>query len=234
MSIHIDGKVNEISDRVIMPGDPLRAKYIAETFLENPKQYTNIRNMLGFTGTYKGVSVSIQGSGMGMPSMGIYSWELMKDYNVKKIIRTGTAGGFAKNLELGDIVMSISASTDSSFIKSYGLTNAYNPTASWNLLNIASKKADELNIRYKAGNTLTSDTFYETDETWWHKWAKMNVLAVEMEAAALYINAAYHNVEALSMMTISDHFVTKETFSNEERLYANDKMIKLALETIIE
>ena len=236
MSIHIGGKKEEVASRVLMPGDPVRAKYIAEKFLDNPKEYTSIRNMLGYTGTYKGVEVSIQGSGMGMPSMGIYSWELMKEYDVKKIIRIGTAGAFSKNLNLGDIVLSIAASTDSNYARAFNLSPAnvtYAPCASWTLLSQAMKVGEELSIPFTAGNTLSCDAFYDTTDMWYQKWIDMNVLAVEMEDAALYMNAAYHKVDALAMVTISDHILTGEEFSVEERMRANDDMFKYALEVII-
>ncbi len=236
MSIHISANKDEVAKRVLMPGDPVRAKYIAEKFLDNPKLYSQVRNAYGYTGTYKGVPVSIQASGMGMPSMGIYSWELMSEYEVEKIIRIGTAGALTEKLKLGDIVVSIAASTDSNYARAFDLApsvNSFAPTANWNLLKNAAQAADELNIKYAAGNTLTCDAFYDTTENWWHKWSKMNVLAVEMEAAALYMNAAYHDVEALAMVTISDHIITGEEFTVEQRMLANDNMFKFALETII-
>lgn len=215
-----------------MPGDPLRAKYIAEKFLDSPKQYSSVRNMLGFTGTYKGVPISIQGSGMGMPSMGIYSWELFNEYDVEQVIRIGTAGAFQEDISLGDIVLSISASTDSNYHRAFHLPPSYAPNASWNLLKTAALVGDELKINYRAGNTLSVDAFYDTNEGWFKKWHNMNVLAVEMEAAALYMNAAYHNREALAMMTISDHILTGEEFSVEQRMLANDNMFKYALEIL--
>ena len=226
MSTHIAAQRGEIASRVLMPGDPLRAKYIAEKFLDSPKQYSQVRNMLGFTGTYKGVPVSIQGSGMGMPSMGIYSWELFKEYDVEQVIRIGTAGAFQNDISLGDIILSIAASTDSNLPPSYA------PSASWELLKKAATVGDELKLNYRAGNTLSVDAFYDTTDGWFNKWLNMNVLAVEMEAAALYLNAAFHKRDALAMMTISDHILTGEEFTVEQRMYANDNMFKYALEII--
>ena len=230
MSTHIAAQRGEIASRVLMPGDPLRAKYIAEKFLDSPKQYSQVRNMLGFTGTYKGVPVSIQGSGMGMPSMGIYSWELFKEYDVEQVIRIGTAGAFQNDISLGDIILSIAASTDSH--RAFDLPPSYAPSASWELLKKAATVGDELKLNYRAGNTLSVDAFYDTTDGWFNKWLNMNVLAVEMEAAALYLNAAFHKRDALAMMTISDHILTGEEFTVEQRMYANDNMFKYALEII--
>ena len=232
MSTHIAAQRGEIASRVLMPGDPLRAKYIAEKFLDSPKQYSQVRNMLGFTGTYKGVPVSIQGSGMGMPSMGIYSWELFKEYDVEQVIRIGTAGAFQNDISLGDIILSIAASTDSNFHRAFDLPPSYAPSASWELLKKAATVGDELKLNYRAGNTLSVDAFYDTTDGWFNKWRNMNVLAVEMEAAALYLNAAFHKRDALAMMTISDHILTGEEFTVEQRMYANDNMFKYALEII--
>ena len=228
MSTHIAAQRGEIASRVLMPGDPLRAKYIAEKFLDSPKQYSQVRNMLGFTGTYKGVPVSIQGSGMGMPSMGIYSWELFKEYDVEQVVRIGTAGAFQNDISLGDIILSIAAS----FHRAFDLPPSYAPSASWELLKKATAVGDELKLNYRAGNTLSVDAFYDTTDGWFNKWLNMNVLAVEMEAAALYLNAAFHKRDALAMMTISDHILTGKEFTVEQRMYANDNMFKYALEII--
>lgn len=229
MSIHIAAKKGEIAEAVLMPGDPLRAKFIAENYLQDAKCYTDIRNMFGYTGRYKGCPVSIQGSGMGMPSMGIYSWELITEYDVQRLIRIGTAGSFHEDIAISDVVLSISTSTDSNFAGSFGLPFGYAPSASWDLLTSAYEENKKVGLPLKAGNTFSGDVFYETDPEWWRKWQKMNVLAVEMEAAALYMNCAYHNVDGLAMMTITDHFVTGEKASTEERLQANGKMFELAL-----
>ena len=223
----------DIAKTVLMPGDPLRARYIAENFLDSPVLYNETRNMYGYTGTYKGVPVSVQGSGMGMPSMGIYSWELFTYYDVENIIRIGTAGSFSSDINIGDIVVSLAASTDSNYEHTFGLPGHFSPCASWELLCRLKEISDAEGINIKAGNTVSCDVFYEIGEDWWKKWASMNVLAVEMEAAALYMNAAYNHRNALAIMTISDHFISGEKASLEDRERNFTDMMKLALETAI-
>lgn len=233
MSNHIAAKKGEIAETVLMPGDPLRAKFIAENFLEDAECYSEIRNMYGFTGRYKGVPVSIQGSGMGMPSMGIYSYELINDYDVKRIIRIGTAGSFHKDIKIKDIVLGLSASTDSNFSHLFKADGTYAPTASWDLILRAKKAADELEIPVHAGNIVSSDVFYKMQEDWWKTWQRLGVLAVEMEAAALYMHAAWFGIDALAILTISDHFVTGERATAEERQNSFTNMMKIALEAAI-
>lgn len=223
----------DIAKTVLMPGDPLRARYIAENFLDSPVLYNETRNMYGYTGTYKGVPVSVQGSGMGMPSMGIYSWELFTYYDVENIIRIGTAGSFSSDINIGDIVVSLAASTDSNYEHTFGLPGHFSPCASWELLCRLKEISDAEGINIKAGNTVSCDVFYEIGEDWWKKWASMNVLAVEMEAAALYMNAAYNHRNALAIMTISDHFISSEKASLEDRERNFTDMMKLALETAV-
>lgn len=223
----------DIAKTVLMPGDPLRARYIAENFLDSPVLYNETRNMYGYTGTYKGVPVSVQGSGMGMPSMGIYSWELFTYYDVENIIRIGTAGSFSSDINIGDIVVSLAASTDSNYEHTFGLPGHFSPCASWELLCRLKEISDAEGIPVKAGNTVSCDVFYEIEEDWWKKWASMNVLAVEMEAAALYMNAAYNHRNALAIMTISDHFISGEKASLEDRERNFTDMMKLALETAV-
>jgi len=233
MSTHIEAKKGEIAESILLPGDPLRAKFIAENFLEGARCYNTVRNMLGFTGTYKGVPVSVQGTGMGMPSIGIYSWELISEYGVRNLVRIGTAGSFHEDVKVRDIVAGVSASYDSSYADNFDLPGVYAPGASMELLlklDAASKATD---ISYKAGNIISSDVFYDQRKDWWKKWAAMNVMAVEMEAAALYMNAARLGANALAMMTISDHFVTGEETSAEERQETFTDMMKLALETVV-
>lgn len=232
MSLHISAKKGEIAETVLMPGDPLRAKFIAEEFLTSVKPTNEIRGMLGFTGKYKGVPLTIQGSGMGMPSMGIYSYELIHEYGVKNLIRIGTAGAFHENINIGDIVLAISTSTDSNYVHAFGLPGNFAPTASWELLLKAQKANEKLNFPLKAGNTVSCDVFYEFGD-WWKPWANIGVLAVEMEAAALYMNAAYANVNAIAMMSISDHFVTGEKADTKMRQDGFTNMMELALETAI-
>lgn len=234
MSTHINAaNKNDIADTVLMPGDPLRAKFIAENFLEGAKCYNEIRGMYGYTGTYKGVPVSVQGSGMGMPSMGIYSWELFTEYDVQNIIRIGTAGSFHDNIKVRDIVVGMAASTDSNYIHAFDVPGNYAPCASYEILTKLQSASSETGISFKAGNIVSCDVFYELKEDWWKKWASMGIMAVEMEAAALYMNAAYNKRNALAIMTISDHFVTGEQTTAQERQTAFTDMMELALNTAI-
>lgn len=223
----------DIAKTVLMPGDPLRARYIAENFLDSPVLYNKTRNMYGYTGTYKGIPVSVQGSGMGMPSMGIYSWELFTYYDVENIIRIGTAGSFSDDINIGDVVVSLAASTDSNYQHTFRLPGQFSPCASWELLCRLKEVSDTEKIPFKAGNTVSCDVFYEVGEDWWKKWASMNVLAVEMEAAALYMNAAYNHRNALAIMTISDHFISGEKASLRDRERNFTDMMKLALEVAV-
>ena len=232
MSLHIAAKKGQIAESILLPGDPLRAEFIAENFLRGAEKYTDIRNMYGFTGTYKGVPVSVQGTGMGMPSMGIYSWELITEYGVQNLIRIGTAGAFTDELALGDIFVAMAASTDSNYQHAFDLNGQFSPSASWDLMKKALQASQETGIPFKAGNVVTCDVFYEFGD-WWKKWAKMGVQAVEMETAALYMNAAYNHVNALSMISISDNFVTGAKSSVEERQNSFTNMMKLALETAV-
>jgi purine-nucleoside phosphorylase len=235
MSLHIaiDADKGQVAESVLLPGDPLRAKYIAETFLENPVCYTDIRNMLGYTGLYKGTPVSVQGTGMGMPSMGIYSWELINEYHVQRLFRIGTAGAFTDKLKIGDVVLALAASTDSNYQHAFDINGTYSPSASWDLVVKAQTAAKENNIEFTAGNVVTCDVFYETLPDWWQKWAKMGVLCVEMETAALYMNAAATGVDALSIITMSDHFVTGAKATVEERQTSFTNMMTMALEAAV-
>lgn len=232
MSLHIavDAKA-PVAKTVLMPGDPLRAKFIAENFLENPKRYSEIRNMYGYSGTYDGVPVSVQGSGMGMPSMGIYSWELFDQHGVENIIRVGTAGCFDPNIHCGDVLIALASSTDSSYMNTFGVPGQYSPSCDFGLLKAAMAAADRLGMTVHAGNVLSSDHFYEADPDWWHPWQKMGVMGVEMESAALYSNAAFLGKRALTILTVSDHFVLDEITTAEQRQTQFTDMMKLALET---
>ena len=232
MSLHIAASKGQIAETVLLPGDPLRAEFIAENFLEGAVKYTDIRNMYGFPGTYNGVPVSVQGTGMGMPSMGIYSWELITQYDVKNLIRIGTAGAFSDKLNLGDVVLALAASTDSNYQHAFDIPGQFSPCASWELVEKAYEASKATGIRCKAGNVVTCDVFYEFGD-WWKKWSKMGVMAVEMETAALYMNAAYNDVNALSIISISDNFVTGAKSSVEDRTKAFTDMMKLALETAV-
>ena len=233
MSVHIAAKNGEIADTVLLPGDPKRAKWIAENFLENAVCYTDIRGMLGFTGTYKGKRISVQGTGMGIPSMSIYITELMKDYGVKTLIRVGSAGSYQEEVKIRDIVVALSTSTDSNINNRRFKGASFAPTVNFDLLSKVLKTAEEKNIKIKAGNILTSDEFYNDDPTYFKKWAEFGVLAVEMETAALYTLASKYKARALSILTISDSLVSPEITSSEEREKTFNEMIELALETVI-
>ena len=229
---HIGALEGEIADKVIMAGDPLRAKFMAENFLENPVQYNSVRGMLGYTGTYKGKRVSVQGHGMGIPSIGIYTYELFNFYGVKRIIRTGSAGAYHPDLKLGDIVVGIGACTDSNYGAQYGLPGTFAPTADFAMARAAVEKAEAMGVRYKVGNILSSDVFYGDNAEGWKAWQKMGVLAVEMEASALYMNAARSGNEALCICTISDSLVTGEACSAEQRQTSFTNMMEIAFEII--
>ena len=231
--MHIAAKNGEIADTVLLPGDPKRAKWIAENFLENAVCYTDIRGMLGFTGTYKGKRISVQGTGMGIPSMSIYITELMKDYGVKTLIRVGSAGSYQEDVKIRDIVVALSTSTDSNINNRRFKGASFAPTVNFDLLSKVLKTAEEKNIKIKAGNILTSDEFYNDDPTYFKKWAEFGVLAVEMETAALYTLASKYKAKALSILTISDSLVSPEITSSEEREKTFNEMIELALETAI-
>ena len=233
MSVHIAAKNGEIADTVLLPGDPKRAKWIAENFLENAVCYTDIRGMLGFTGTYKGKRISVQGTGMGIPSMSIYITELMKDYGVKTLIRVGSAGSYQEDVKIRDIVVALSTSTDSNINNRRFKGASFAPTVNFDLLSKVLKTAEEKNIKIKAGNILTSDEFYNDDPTYFKKWAEFGVLAVEMETAALYTLASKYKAKALSILTISDSLISPEITSSEEREKTFNEMIELALETVI-
>ena len=233
MSVHIAAKNGEIADTVLLPGDPKRAKWIAENFLENAVCYTDIRGMLGFTGTYKGKRISVQGTGMGIPSMSIYITELMKDYGVKTLIRVGSAGSYQEDVKIRDIVVALSTSTDSNINNRRFKGASFAPTVNFDLLSKVLKTAEEKNIKIKAGNILTSDEFYNDDPSYFKKWAEFGVLAVEMETAALYTLASKYKAKALSILTISDSLVSPEITSSEEREKTFNEMIELALETTI-
>jgi len=210
MSVHIEAKKGDIAETVLMPGDPLRAKWIAETFLENAFCYNKVRGMLGYTGTYKGKRVSVQGSGMGIPSAMIYYHELINEYGVKNIIRVGSAGSFQKDIKIRDIVLAMAASTTSGINNSRFINADYSPTANFDLLLKASLYARKKGIPIKAGNVLSADEFYEDDREAYKLWAKYGVLCVEMEASGLYTIAAKYNVKALAILTISlfYHYMT--------------------------
>jgi len=227
---HNNAIEGEIAKTVLMPGDPLRAKFIAENFLENPVCFNTVRNMLGYTGTYNGKQISVMGGGMGMPSIGIYSYELYHFYGVENIIRIGSAGGVGDDIKVRDIVIGMGASTNSNFAAQYKLPGTFAPIADYGLLSKAMNVAEKNKIKVVVGNILSSDTFYSDDMDAAAQWKKMNIMAIEMEAAALYMNAARAGKKALCILTISDHIFTGESLSAEERQNTFTDMMKIALE----
>ncbi|MDY6049079.1 MAG: purine-nucleoside phosphorylase [Corynebacterium sp.] len=230
---HIDPHGSDIAPTVLMPGDPLRAQFIAENYLDNPVQFNTIRNMLGFTGTYEGHPVSVMGSGMGMPSIGIYSYELYHFFGVERIIRVGTIGALQPDIPPYDIIVAASASTNSNFLSQYNLPGTYAPTASWPLLQAITATAAKQAIPIHVGNVLSSDTFYSADDPATTRWAAMSVLGVEMESAALYATAAHAGKQALGIFTVSDNVITHTTTTAAERQTAFTQMIDLALPVAI-
>lgn len=224
----------DIAKTVLMPGDPLRAKFIADTYLEDVRCFNTVRNMLGYTGTYQGVPVSVMGGGMGMPSIGIYSYELFNFYGVESIIRVGSAGGIADEVKVHDVVAGMGACTNSNYAHQYQLPGTYAPIASFDLLERAVAAGRDQGVELKVGNVLSSDTFYDDNDQATISWQKMGVLAVEMEAAALYMNAARANKKALCLLTISDLPLKGESLSAEERQTSFTQMMEIALAVAIQ
>lgn len=227
---HNEAKMGDIAKKVLMPGDPLRAKYIAENYLEDVKCVNTVRNMLAFTGKYNGEEVTVMGSGMGMPSIGIYSYELFNFYDVDEIIRIGSAGAFSDKLELGDVLIAQAASTDSNYVNQFNTPGQFAPTADFDLLLRAVESAKKQNLNVVVGNVLSSDFFYNAMDDVNDRWKRMGVLGVEMEAAALYTNAAFAGKKALGIFTVSDHLYKDEALTPEERQLGFNNMIKIALE----
>ena len=228
---HIGAKYGEIAETVIMAGDPLRAKFMAEKYLENPVCINEVRGMLGFTGTYKGKRITMMGHGMGMPSIGLYTYELYHFYGVKTIIRVGSAGAYHKNLHLGDLVLAEGACTDSNYADQYQLDGMFAPIGDFGLLRKAADTCEQMGLNYMVGNVVSSDLFYrESPNT--KGWIKMGVLAVEMEIAALYMNAARSGNRALGILTISDHILTGEKTTAEQRQTTFTNMMEVALSLI--
>lgn len=228
---HNSAKKGDIAKKVLMPGDPLRAKYIAETYLENPVCFNTVRNMFGYTGTYKGEQISVMGSGMGMPSMGIYSYELYNFYDVEKIIRIGSAGALQDDVSVMDVVIAMSACTDSNYASQYQLPGTFAPTASYELVARAVEVAKEQGqgTPVRVGSVVSSDAFYGDNPESSKAWRKMGVLCVEMECAALFMNAARAGKEALGILTISDHVFRDEAISAEARQTSFNRMMEIAL-----
>ena len=232
MSTHINAPEGAIAQNVLLPGDPLRVKFIAENFLENAKCYNEVRGMLGFTGTYKGVPVSVQGTGMGQPSLSIYATELFKFYGVQKAIRVGTCGAVSKEAQLRDTIIVSSACSDSALLNQRFGNLHFAPTANFELVRAADKIAAEMKINYHVGSVASSDLFYDKNENW-KKWAEYGVLGIEMESAELFTLAAEYKRQALAIMTVSDHILLGGATTAEERQTTFTNMMKLALETII-
>ena len=230
---HNSAQKDQIAKTVLMPGDPLRAKFIAETYLTDPVLVNNVRGVQGYTGTWKGVPVTVMASGMGMPSMGIYSWELFNFYDVENIIRIGSAGAFRDELQLMDVVAGQGACTDSNFLKDFNTPGTFAPIADYTLLSAAVEAAKDNGVDMKVGNILSSDHFYHPDGGDIDKWRRMGVLAVEMESAALYANAAFAGKRALCICTISDHLYRPDELTAEQRQNSMNQMITIALDTAV-
>ena len=229
---HISAAYGEIAEKVIMAGDPLRAKFMAERYLEDPKLVNQVRGMYCYTGKYKGKQVSVMGHGMGISSIGIYTFELFNFYGVKRIIRTGSAGAYHPDLHVGDIVIAQGACDNSNFAAQFHLPGTFAPIADFNLLRAAVDKAESMGVNFRVGNILASEIFYNDDPEAWKSWQKMGVLAVEMEASALYMNAARSGNEALCICTISDSLVTHEDTTPEQREKTFTDMMEIAFEII--
>ena len=230
---HIKATSADFAKTVLMPGDPLRSKFIAETFLENPKLINNVRGIQGYTGTYNGVPVTVMASGMGMPSIGIYSYELYNFFGVENIIRVGSAGGLADNVQLRDVIIGMGACTNSAYQDQYNLNGNYAPIADYELLSCAVEEAKALGVRYQVGNILSSDVFYHADPKFNDGWYKMGVLGIEMEAAALYMNAAAAGKRALAICTVSDHILRGEALDADARQNTFTDMMKIALNVAV-
>ncbi|MGJ8593119.1 MAG: purine-nucleoside phosphorylase [Aquaticitalea sp.] len=230
MSVHIEADKGDIAETIVLPGDPLRAKWIAETFFDNPICFNKVRNMFGYTGTYKSKRISTMGTGMGVPSISIYAHELINEYDVKNLIRVGSAGSYQKHIKIRDIVLAMAASSNSGLNELRFGGADFAPTADFGLFQKAVEIAKSKNIPLKAGNVFTSDEFYADDFESYKKWSKFGVLCVEMETAGLYTIAAKHKVNALSILTISDSLVTKESTTSQERETTFKGMIEIALE----
>lgn len=235
---HINAVPEDFAKTVLMPGDPLRAKFIAENYLENPKLVNNVRGVQGYTGTFDGIKVTVMASGMGMPSIGIYSYELFNFFGVETIIRVGSAGGMTEKVKVNEIIAGMGACTDSAYAKSFQIPGTFAPIADYDVLSTCVETGREMGLAIKVGNILSSDVFYKDEPyaeesclTNRERWAKMGVLAEEMEAAALYMNAARAGKRGLCICTVSDNLVTGEALSAEERQTSFDNMIMLALRT---
>ena len=229
---HIEANNGDFAQTVLMPGDPLRAQYIAENFLDDVVKVTGVRNMYGFTGTYKGKPVSIMGSGMGIPSMSIYARELIVSYGVKNLIRIGTCGGIGSDIKIRDVIFAQGASTDSNVNRARVRGYDFSAIADFDLLLNGVNAAKELGIKAKVGNVFTTDTFYQADNTFYQELDKLGMLAVDMETAGLYGVAAEYGAKAMALFTVSDHVITGEATPSDERQSTFNEMVKIALESI--
>ncbi|HDI0878390.1 TPA: purine-nucleoside phosphorylase [Staphylococcus aureus] len=227
---HIQPNGVKIAKTVLMPGDPLRAKYIADNFLENVEQFNDVRNMFGYTGTYKGKEVSVMGSGMGIPSIGIYSYELYNFFDVDTIIRIGSCGALQENVNLYDVIIAQAASTNSNYVDQYNIPGHFAPIADFELVTKAKNVADQIGATTHVGNVLSSDTFYNADPTFNDARKKMGILGIEMESAGLYLNAIHAGKKALGIFTVSDHILRDEATTPEERQNSFTQMMEIALE----
>lgn len=225
---HIDPQA-PIAKTILLPGDPLRAKFIAETYLEDAKQFNSVRNMLGYTGYYQGAEVSVMGSGMGIPSISLYAWELIHVFGCERLIRIGTCGAMQPGIDLYEVVIAQAACSNSNFVDQYNLPGTYAPIGSYRLIEAVRENAKAKGVTTHVGNILSSDVFYNADPTVTERWAKMGIMAVEMESAGLYATAAHAGVEALGMFTVSDSLVTGKATTAEERQTAFTQMMELAL-----
>lgn len=230
---HIKAKPGAFGKTVLMPGDPLRAQYIAKTYLEDAKLVNNVRGIHGYTGTYKGVKVSVMASGMGIPSIGIYSYELFDAFGVERIMRIGSAGAINMGVKVRDIIIGMGACTNSNYASQYGLPGTFAPIADYGMMRCCIEQADKLGATYHVGNLLSSDTFYGADPTATEKWQRMGVLGIEMEAAGLYMNAAYLGKQALAICTVSDHVLTGEALDSDARQNSFTQMMEIALNTAV-
>ena len=227
---HIQPKGTKIAKTVLMPGDPLRAKYIADNFLENVEQFNEVRNMFGYTGTYKGKEISVMGSGMGIPSIGIYSYELYNFFDVDTIIRIGSCGALQENVNLYDVIIAQAASTNSNYVDQFNIPGHFAPIADFELITKAKQVADDIGAVTHVGNILSSDTFYNADKHFNDSWKNMGILGIEMESAGLYLNAIHAGKKALGIFTVSDHILRDEATSAEERQTSFTQMMEIALE----
>ncbi|MGE8024861.1 purine-nucleoside phosphorylase [Staphylococcus pasteuri] len=227
---HIQPNGVKIAKTVLMPGDPLRAKYIADNFLENVGQFNEVRNMFGYTGTYKEKEISVMGSGMGIPSIGIYSYELFNFFDVETIIRVGSCGALQENVNLYDVIIAQAASTNSNYVDQYHIPGHFAPIADFDLVTKAKQAADKIGAVSHVGNVLSSDTFYNADDKFNDAWKKMGILGIEMESAGLYLNAIHAGKKALGVFTVSDHILRDEATTAEERQTSFTQMMEIALE----